>query len=194
MFEEQPTARADLNPGTLYAITGECGWVYYGQVTSQKKIGFFRRRDREVAEANAVLASPIMSVVSVVYPSIGRALRSGYWKKLGRLPVVDGLIEPRPSVQWSVGTLTVWIIGGGKEEWETSVDDPKIQNMELAAAWDAEFHIPARLTADFGEEKAEWNVGGPIHRERRIKEEFAARFPDQPQHSLPANWITTAGK
>lgn len=191
MFEEQPTARADLKPGTLYAAAGEGGWVYYGQVTSEKKIGFFQRRDREPADANAVLTAPVMSVVSVAYPSITRALRTGHWKKLGRFPIVDELIEPRPSVQWPVGTLTVSVWVGSEQAWDTRVDDPTIQDMELAASWDAEYHIPARLTADFGEEQAEWHVGGPIRRERRIKEETAVRFPDQLQHSLPADWVPT---
>jgi hypothetical protein len=63
--------------------------------------------------------------------------------------------------------------------------------MELMAVWDAEHHIPARLTADFGTEKADWHVGGPIRRERQIKEERARRFSDQPWHRLPADWVPT---
>jgi hypothetical protein len=55
------------------------------------------------------------------------------------------------------------------------VEDPAIQDMELMAVWDAVEHIPARLTADFGTEEASWHVGGPIWRERRIKEEMAER-------------------
>jgi hypothetical protein len=192
MFEEQPIARADLSPGTLYAIAGEGGWIYYGQVTSEKKVGFFRRRDRERAGVDVVLAAPIMSVITVAYPSITRGLRVGLWKKLGRFPIVDELVEPRPSVQWPVGTLTVSVCVGNGTTHDTRVDDPEIQDMELMAVWDAEHHIPARLTADFGQEQAEWHVGGPIRRERRIKEEMAARSPDQPWHNLPADWVPTS--
>lgn len=191
MFDGQPKTRADLKPGTLYAIAGEGGWVYYGQVTPEKKVGFFRRRDREPTDPNIVLAAPAISVISVAYPSITRAMRSGRWKKLGRFPVVDELIEPRPSVQWPAGTLTVSVWFGSAPRGETRVDDPAIQDMELIAVWDAEDHIPARLTADFGEEQAEWHVGGLIRRERKIKEEIAARFPDQPWHQLPADWVPT---
>lgn len=191
MFPEQSTARADLKAGTLYAITGEGGWVYYGQVTPEKKIGFFRRRDRELALHEDVLATPIMSVITVMYPSITRAMRSGRWKKLGRFAVVDELVEPRPSVQWPAGTLMVSVWVGKSVVRDTRVDDPEIQDIELAAAWDAEHHIPARLTADFGRELAEWHVGGPIRKERRIKEEMAARSPTQPLHQLPADWVFT---
>lgn len=191
MFEEQPTARADLKPGTLYAVAGEGGWIYYGQVTPEKNIGFIRRRDRETAAVDDTLSAPIMSVITVAYPSITRALRSGSWKKLGRFPVMDALNEPRPSVQWPVGTLTVSVWIGREPTRDTCVDDPAIQDMELMAVWDAEHHIPPRLTADFGEEQGEWHVGGPIHKERWIKEEMAARFPDQPWHRLPADWVPT---
>ena len=37
------------------------------------------------------------------------------------------------------------------------------------AGWDAEYHIPSRLTADFGEEEAEWHIGGPIWGERKVR-------------------------
>lgn len=192
MFEEQPTARADLKAGTLYAVAGERGWVYYGQVTPEKNIGFFHRRDRIPVEADAVLSEPVMSVITVAYPSITRALRSGSWKKAGRFPLADELLDSRPSVQWSAGTLTVSVSMGDGPERVTSVDDPSIQNMERIAVWDAERHIPSRLTADFGKEQAEWHVGGPIRRERRIKEILAERFPDKPWHKLPSGWVPTS--
>jgi hypothetical protein len=191
MFEESPSARADLKPGTLYAIHGQYDWIYYGQVTPAKSVGFFRRRDRQLAEATSILASPVMSVVAVMYPSITRALRSGRWKKLGRQTTVDALAVPWPSVQWPTGTLNVTVWLDGKPVRVTSVDDPSIQDMELIAGWDAEYHIPARLTADFGVEQAEWHVGGPIRRERRIKEEQALRFPGQTWAALPVDWVPT---
>lgn len=97
MFERKPTARADMTAGALYAVNGEGGWIYYGQVTPEKTVGFFRRRDRQPATPT---------------------------------------------------------------------------------------------TADYGAEEAEWHVGGPIWRERRIKEEMAERF-DQHWNRLPTDWVPT---
>lgn len=195
MFEEVSNARADMKAGTLYAASGENSWIYYGQITSEKKVGFFRRRDHAIADPDMILASPIMSIITVAYPSITRALRQGLWKKLGRLSVAKSLQKPQPSVQWPVGTLMVTIWEEGSENRDTTVDDPAIQEMELMAVWDAEHHLPARLTADFGVEPGEWHIGGPIGRERKIKEEMARRFPDTPWHQLPADWVfTTAEK
>lgn len=173
--------------GMLYAVSGEDGWVYYGQITSERLVGFFRFRSKGVVEVDEVLASPVMAVILVGVPSITSALRGGSWKKLGRFEIVSALVEPRPWVQWPVGTLTV-TVWSGESHWETQVDDPAIQSMEILAGWDAQFHIPSRLTADFGEEDAPWHVGGPIRRERLIKQELAARFPDEPWHRLPDNW------
>jgi hypothetical protein len=192
MFEADPKARADLKPGTLYAISGEDGWVYYGQVTPDKAVAFFRHRGRELDAPDTVLSKPVMSVVTVAYPSITRALRAGAWMKVGRLPLSDILAEPRLTVQWPVGTLTVTVWSGGVAKFDTRVDDPAIQDAELMAVWDAEHHIPARLTADFSPKDAEWHVGGPIWRERRVKEEGASRAPDQPWHQLPSDWVPTS--
>ncbi len=192
MFETQASARADMTAGALYAIAGDGGWIYYGQVTPRKTIGFFKVRDRKLEDPPAVLTQPIMSVVSVFYPSIGRALRSGKWKKLGRFPVVPALNEPRLAVQWPSATLTVTVWTDGAPSYDTQVDDPSIQDLELIAAWDAEYHIPERLTADFGVEPAQWYVGGPIHRERRVREERAQRSPDDPTRKLPADWVSTS--
>ena len=191
MFEGQPTARADMAAGALYAIIGEAGWIYYGQATPEKKIGFFRRRDPEPVDPLTVLKAPIMSVVSVAYASITRALRAGRWKKLGRFPMAEALVAPRPSVQWPAGTLAVTVWRAGVPDRNTRADDPAIQCFEVMAVWDAEHHVPARLTADFGVEEAAWNVSGPIHRERQIREERAKRFADQPWHKLPADWVPT---
>jgi len=192
MFETQPAARADMKAGALYAIAGEGDWVYYGQVTPEKMIGFIKFRSRRPEDPQAVLSCPIMSVVSVGYPSIGRALRSGRWNKLGRFPVVAGLDEPRSMVQWPVFTHTVTVWTDGVPSYDTQADDPSIQDLELIAAWDAEYHIPGRLTADFGVEPAQWHVGGPVRRERQIREERARRGPDQPGHRLPADWVSTS--
>lgn len=191
MFEVEPKARADLKSGTLYALIGEGGWIYYGQVTPEKSVGYFHRRDREVADIPSILSSPIMAVVGVAYSSITRALRAGQWLKLGRYELVEELRSPRSLVQWPVGTLVVTVWKGAEIVNETRVEDPAIQNLELMAAWDAQYHIPARLTADFGAEEPGWDVGGPIWRERKVKEERAKRFPDQPSNRLPPDWVPT---
>lgn len=194
MFEACPKARADLKAGTLYALIGEGGWVYYAQVTPDKSVGFFRRRDCEPAEVQDILSTPIMAVVVVAYPSITRALRAGKWTKLGRYELVDALRGPRQVVQWPGGTLNVTVWEGVEATHKTRVEDPSIQDLERMAVWDAEFHIPARLTADFGVEEPEWHVGGPIWRERKIREEMAKRWPDQQWHQLPPDWVGTDAK
>ncbi len=188
MFPALPIARADLTKGTLYAVTGEADWVYYGQVTPAKRIAFFRRRDREVSDPRDVIATPVMSQVIVAYPSVGRAVRSGAWSKLGRFQLRPDLLVEPDTVQWPVGTLTVTVWSRGKACRTTSVDDPTIQELEVIAAWDAVSHIPKRLTADFGIEPPTWHVGGPVWRQRLVKEAYAERFPDQPSHRLPAGW------
>ncbi len=191
MFSNNPKARTDLKSGTLYAVTDEAGWIYYGQVTAEKMVGFFRRRDREVADSTNIFVSKLMGVITVSYPSITRALRTGLWTKLGRFQLHTALLTPTPTVQWSVGTLDVSVWEGDGVARITRVEDPLIQNFELMAVWDAVDHIPARLSADFGEEEPEWHVGGPIWRERKVKEEMAKRFPDAPWHQLPADWVPT---
>jgi len=188
MFEIDPSAKTDLKPGTLYAIAGEEGWIYYGRVAADKVIEFFRRRDRHVAAVDDIITEPVMTAVAVVHPSIGRALRAGLWKKLGRAPLAKS-VDPRMIVQWPVGALKVSVWRGDTLSHETMVHDPAIQDMEIIAAWDAEHHIPKRLTADFGAEPAEWHIGGPIWRERRFKEELARRFPEQ--RRLPPDWVST---
>jgi len=191
IFDPQPKARADLRPGTLYAAGGEGDWIYYGQVMPDQRIGFLHRRDRSVAAPEAILAAPVMSQVLIARPSIGRALRNGRWCRLGSFPLHAGLERPAPMVQWPVGTLIV-TVGDDRREYDTRVEDPAIQNWEIIAAWDAEYHLPERLTADYGAEPAAWHVGGPVWRERRLHEELARRSPDQPWHALPDDWVPTA--
>lgn len=191
MFERRPGARADITPGVLYAIKGEQDWIYYGQITSEKAVGFFYRRDRKVEDVETVLQSAVMAIVDVGYPSITNALRSGAWMKMGRFNPVAELMRPRSTVQWPVGTLDVTVWTSDAPSRETRVEDPAIQQMELMAVWDAEAHIPGRLTKEFGAEPGEWHVGGLIWREREIKEERALRWPDRPEHRLPSDWKST---
>ena len=190
MFEGDPLSRADLTSGTLYAVTGDANWIYYGQVTPDRRIGFFRRRDRYVASVTDILSASPMAVIGVVHPSITRALRSGAWSKLGRFELAICFRESWPTVQWPVGTLIV-SVSDGEADYDTTVDDPAIQNMEITASWDAEAHLPARLITDFGEDESSWNIGGPVWRERRVKEEYARRWPDALHHQLPPDWVTT---
>jgi len=197
MFEENPKARSDFKAGTLYAILGIADWIYYGQVTVDKSVAFYFRRDRKIASSADVLASPIMSRMGIVYASVGRALRSGAWKKLGRYPLRDELGSVRPVVQWPVGTLDVTVWVGHVQSRVTRVEDPSIQNLEIIAGWDAVYHVPARLAVDYAPDEAihtvanVWSIGGPIWRERRVKEELARRHSDKPWHELPADWVPT---
>ena len=192
MFEPKVKARSDLKSGTLYAVTGEQGWLYYGQVTPERNIGFLRHRTRDLDLPEVVLGHPLMTVITVNYPSIGRALRAGLWKKLGCFPLAIGLEVPLSSVQWPAGTSVVTVWSADTPEYDTQVDDPAIQNFEVIAAWEADEHIPARLTADYGVEDGEWHVGGPIWRERRVAEERARRWPDAAWHQLPDGWVPTS--
>ena len=181
-------ARADLKAGAPYAINGGGSFVYYGQVTPDASLGFFRCRTREVSAAKA-LASEVMSRFSVSMPSIGRALRSGNWFALGRHELRREWIEDPLLVQWPVGTLEVSVWKGDSVIATTLVHDPSIQHLEIIAAYDAVYHVPERLRADFDPHEAAWSVMGNVRRTRLLKQAFAARFPDQPWHALPAAWV-----
>ncbi|WP_084186803.1 hypothetical protein [Andreprevotia chitinilytica] len=191
MFEPIPKARASFVPGTLYAITGEDGWIYYGQVDLEKSIGFFHVRHEQLAAPADVLSQPIISRIGVIYSSVGEALRKGHWKLMGRHSIHNDLLTPPQTVQWPVGTLTVTVWLGAEPAYETRVEDPAIQNLEIIAGWDAIYHLPGRLKADFDPAAAEWFVGGPIWRERYVREERARRSPNQPWDQLPADWVWT---
>lgn len=188
-FPKLARARPDLKPGASYAIDGGDCFIYYGQVTPDAAtFGFFRYRSRHVSAAEA-LSSDVMSRFAVSQPSIGRALRSGKWLALGRHEVRREWIEDPVMVQWPAGTLEVSLWRGDAVIASTQVHDPSIQDLEIIAAYDAIDHVPERLRADFDPREATWSVGGTIRRERLLKQAFAARFPDQPWHALPAGWV-----
>jgi hypothetical protein len=187
-FDPNPKARSDLKPGTLYAVDGGAGWIYYGQYAPDGSVGFFRFRTSEPASAADVLRHPVMSRLYMPFNTSGQAMREGVWKKMGRHPVHNDLAAESLVVQWPVGTLTVSVWRGGEVLYDTRVEDPRIQELEIMAVW-AWFHLPERLVADFGVEQAAWHVGGPIWRERLVKEENARRFPDEPWHELPQDWV-----
>jgi len=113
-------------------------------------------------------------------------LRQGRWLKLGRAPLHTSLLEPRVYVQWPIGTseVTVWRINAVQghlrsETRETTIDDPAVQELEVAASWHAMQHVPGRLKADYGQEAVEWHIGGPVWRERRNAVEIARRDPGE---------------
>ena len=191
MFRPDPKARASLVAGTVYAVAGADGWIYFGQVTPQKRIGFLRFRSREIGTLDRLLSFPIMSEVTVHYPSIGEALRRGLWRKIGKAALHPDLSVPRAQVQWPAGTLTVTVWpGDGSPAYDTRADDPVIQSLEIMAAWDAARHVPGRLPADF-DPASEQPLLGPILRVRRGKERLARRFPDTAGNALPADWVST---
>ena len=105
-FSPLPRSRADLRPGTLYAIDGGDSFIDYGQVAPEPLLGFFRFRSRVVSVAEA-LSSEIMSRFAVDRSSIGAALRVGKWLGLGRHRLRAELNEEPILVQWPVGTLRV---------------------------------------------------------------------------------------
>lgn len=188
-FPANQKARGDRSPGALYAIDGGHGWIYYCQLGSADGwLGCFRYRTRELATPVDVLSQPIMSQLAFVTSSIGDALRGGHWLKMGRHQVHSDLTEEPPYVIWSAGKLTVTVMHGGTALYKTRVDDPRIQDMEIASVWFHQ-HLRDRLVADYGAEPAAWHIGGPIWRERLVKEERARRFPHQPWNQLPPDWV-----
>ena len=186
-FPPLPSARASLKQGALYAIDGEDGFIYYGQVTPEKSIGFFRVKS-EVVSIPAALSAEVMSRFIVGYPSIGRAVRSGKWLSLGTHPIHTALCDQFAKVQWPVGTTEVTIWKGGVIIGTTQVHDPSIQDLEIVAAYDAEFHVPERLRVDYDGSGDTWSVGGSIRRER-LKKQALAKFSDASWHQLPADWV-----
>lgn len=181
-------SRANLKPGALYAIDGDDSYIYYGQVAPNKQIGFFRFRSRVVLIQEALAAAP-MSRFGVNYSSIGVALREGKWLNLGCHELRPELLEEPILVQWPVGTLTVTLWKGRDILRQTLVHAPEIQDLEIIASYNATYHVPARLRADFNETADAWMVGGSIRRERLKKQDSAARFPQQPWHQLPTDWV-----
>lgn len=189
MFEAILNAKANLKAGATYAIYGPDDWIYYGQLAKDKSIGFFRLRTRDLADDDEVFRSTLMCRFVVSYPSVGRALRSGNWKYLGTFPMQEALTMERETIQWPVGTLDVSVWRDGKEVAITTVDDAAIQCSEIMAAWDAIYHVPGRLQVDYDRAEPGNTIGGPIWRERLLKQEFAKRFPDNPFHDLPIGWV-----
>ena len=189
-FSPRPSAKADFRPGVLYDIDGGDGQIYYGQVPRGNGIGFFRFRS-EILKPEQALAAGIMSRFGVNRPSIGRALRAGVWRKVGRFDPDPALERSPLLVQWPVGTQQVSIWQGNSVVRETVAHDPEIQALEVISDYDAADHVPSRLVADYTQPDDAWKVGGSVWRYRRQKEDFARRFPEMPWHQLPHDWVPT---
>jgi len=187
-FRAIPNARSNAKAGTLYAVKGERRWIYYGQCAPDGSVGFFRFRTRRLASAAEVLAHPVMTRVCMLRNASGGALRAGAWHKMGGQPLHRELAADQLYANWPVASLTIDVWKGGDELYQASIDDPRVQDLEIMAVWDWT-HMPPRLTADFGVEPARWDIGGLVWRERLVKEEMARRFPDQPWHELPPDWV-----
>lgn len=185
MFGADPKASRDFKRGAVYAVAGGDGWICYGQVMPDKCVGFFRRRDRSLAAPETILTAAVMCILCISYASITRLARFG---------LHDALARPHRQVQWPAGALTVNVWEDYKIIYDTRVEDPRIQNLEFMAVYDAMEHIPERLSADFGAEDAAWHIGGPIWRERCVREEFARRFPDHPFYPLPPDWVQSGAR
>jgi len=190
MFKLDPKARANFSPGTVYAISVD-GKIYYGQISNHTPIGFFKLRTIELLEFEDVLNYPVMSQFIIERPSVGRALRKGVWKNIGKGQIHEDLKQPRPCVQWPVGELTVSVWLDGKVIAQTSVFDPDIQSYEIISAYDAIYHAPRRLKVDYEDDTTDYEFGGTVWRSRKQKEELARRFPNLKHHQLPANWVYT---
>jgi len=192
-FAPAPRARAKFEAGSLYAIDGGDSFIYFGQVAPNGQLGFFRYRSRD-ASAEEALEAPLMSRFSVNRPSIGTALRQGKWTYLGRYAIRPELNETPVVVQWPVGTLEVTLWRGREVVGVTRVHDPLIQDLEIISAYDAVYHVPNRLQADFTQDKDAWSAGGTIRRERLMKQDLAARQNAQPWHLLPSDWVPVDGE
>jgi len=130
-----------------------------------------------------------MSRFGVLRPSVGAALRAGKWLYLGQQELRPELLEEPVVAQWPVGMLEVTLWKGNSVVGKTKVHDPAIQDLEIIAAYDAIYHVPNRLQADFTQHENAWAAGGSIRRERLKKQDLAARFPEAQWHQLLPDWV-----
>tara|TARA_Y100001934_G_scaffold246466_1_gene305534 strand:+ start:288 stop:1169 length:882 start_codon:yes stop_codon:yes gene_type:complete len=178
-FPKDQKAKASFVPGTLYAVAVD-DFIFYCQVAANQSLGFFRVRSYNILEIKEILRYPIMSRFGISRPSLGRALRDGYWIKLGKGNLKQELSESAPTVQWPVGELKVSVWLDGKIVKETSAFDPEIQSFEMVKAYDAIFHVPERLLVDYTEDSEEFESGGTVWRQRKLKEYLANKYSTAP--------------
>lgn len=182
----------------VYAVSGQDGWIYWAQVKSELEIGFFRYRSKCRSEAEVVLRHEIMVELTLSIPSIGRALRSGAWKKIGVHPIGQSLAEQRMKVHWSEGDDVATVRALGAEGgYQTSYDDPKIQDLDIIAAWDAEYHVQSRLTAEYEGKPEKNRFGGPLWQMRRSRDLDQCLKPPQHPRQIrdrtPVDALTSRG-
>lgn len=189
-FPKDPKARASFSQGTIYAVSVD-DFIFYCQVAVNQSLGFFKVRSNELLDINDVLSYPIMSRFGISRPSLGRALKEGHWKKLGKGKLNVELSQSAPSVQWPVGELKVSVWLDGAVIKETSAFDPQIQSYEIIMAYDAISHVPERLSVDYADDPEQFESGGTVWRQRKLKEYLATKFPTAPYHKLPDEWVHT---
>lgn len=183
----KPRKRADLSAGACYAINDGKGRFFFAQIACDQTSGFSRCRSETPNSIELALDAPVLCRMAVGHRSIGPALREGVWLYLGRHALREELRRPHKHIAWPVGDTQVEVIevtpDGSWENTPSRIDDPAIQNLEVAITWDA-LDIAERLEADVAPEKAAWHIGGPVWRQRRVALEYALRFPDNPFHVL----------
>lgn len=189
-FPKEPKARASFSQGTVYAVSVD-NFIFYCQVAVNQSLGFFKVRSKELLEVDEILSYPIMSRFGISRPSLGRALREGYWKKIGKRKLNPELVHSVPMVQWAVGELTVSIWLDGAMVKKTSAFDSEIQSYEIIMAYDAISHVPERLSVDYAKDPEQFESGGTVWRQRKLKEHLATKFPNAPYHQLPDEWVYT---
>lgn len=165
-FPPAPKAHPNLKVGSLFAIDGGDGFVYYGQVAPFDVFAFPRFRSHTLDAAGA-LSAPIMSRFVVQFASVVKAVRGGIWVTLGRQPLWPELNVQPVMAQWPVRTqrLTLW--QGSQMIRDAMASDPDVQDVEVLAAYDASAHVPRRLVADFN---LDVEAGGSVLGHRLKKE------------------------
>ena len=190
-FPTVKNARASFVSGTVYAVAVD-DFIFYAQVAANESFGFFNFRSEYLLSIEEVVNFPIMSRFGISHPSVGRALREGYWKKLGKMVLIPELNVSVPTVQWPERETNVSVWLEGEVVKETSAFDPDIQSLEIIMAYDAIYHVPERLKVDYEKNSEEFEYGGSVWRQRKLKEHMANKFPTMPHHQLPSNWIFTS--
>lgn len=189
-FPVVTNARASFVSGTVYALAVD-DFIFYCQVAANESFGFFYMRSENLLRLDEIVSYPIMSRFGISHPSVGRALRQGYWKKLGKAALIPDLKKSVPTVQWAEGETNVSVWLDGQVIQETSAFDPDIQSLEIIMAYDAIYHVPERLQVDYEEDTEKFESGGTVWRQRKLKEHLANKFPDMQHHQLPSNWVYT---
>jgi hypothetical protein len=87
MFEEIPKARSDFKAGTLYAIWGIAGWIYYGQLLINPLRSFFAVIEKLLQAGMYWSRRLCRGWGWILRPSAGHFGRA-HGKSLGNIPCV----------------------------------------------------------------------------------------------------------